>query len=167
MREWGATSPVQGYLRLEDIAREKKVTHQVDKEGWNTRRGLVRDATWLHGTAARCLVALTVLPTIWSPPSLGDAQPCLALLLVTLLASHLSSIASGWGRVPNSYEMNVPLDALPSPEQRRGTTLRMRHSTLTSTPPRVKPDKIIIGGVATGHGLPDPRRRSEPSGHGC
>ena len=120
------------------------MTHQVNKEGWNNRRGLLRDATWLHGAAARCLVALSVRPTVWSQPSLGDAQPCLALFLVTVLASHLSSIASDWDRVPASYAMNVPLDALPSPERRRGTTLQMRHSILTSTPPRVKSDKIII-----------------------
>ena len=81
-------------LRLEVIALEKKATYQINKEGWNTRRGRVRDATWLRGTATRCLVALTVLPTIWSPPSFDNAPPCLALLLVAFLALQLMSIAS-------------------------------------------------------------------------
>ena len=104
----------------------------------------MRDTTWLHRTAARCVVALSVIPTVWPDQSLGDVQGCLALLLATLLISQLSHVASAWNEAEDADSMDISSAATMTPGRLRKSTLRLRKSTLSSTPLREKAIKVKI-----------------------
>ena len=97
----------------------------------------MRDTTWLHRTAARCVVALSVIPTVWPDQSLGDVQGCLALLLATLLISQLSHVPSAWNEAEDADSMDISSAATMTPG-------RLRKSTLSSTPLREKAIKVKI-----------------------